>query len=81
MAKNNTATKIKTIVSIVGLLALFATIVAGFVTNSEEIEDNYKELTDHEIRIRAVETAVIEQRKDVSHIKETLDRIETKLDK
>lgn len=81
MAKNNIATKMRIITAIVLLLALFGGLVAGFVTNSEEIKDNCKEIIDHETRIRTIETAVIEGRKDVSHIKETLDRIEKKLDR
>ncbi len=64
---------------ILSVVVLGAGIVAGFVTNSGEIKDNAKEITDHETRIRTVETAVTEQRKDVVYIKEALVRIEGKL--
>ncbi len=66
---------------IITVVVLGVGMVVGYVKNSEEIIDNGKGITDHETRIRAVETAVTEQRVDVKHIKGTLDRIETKLDK
>jgi hypothetical protein len=65
--------------SVLTLIVLGASIVAGFATNRKEIKDNTKDIKDHEDRIRLIETAVTEQRKDVQHIKKTLDRIEKKI--
>ena len=79
MAKNNGIWKKAGVVLTV--IVLGVGIVVGYVKNSEEIIDNCEGITDHETRIRAIETAVTEQSKDVSWIKGSLKRIESKLDK
>ena len=65
---------VKIILWAVGIVFLTGSMAMVIRANTEEIKD-------HETRIRTVETAVTEQGKDVTHIKETLDRIESKLDK
>ena len=77
MAKNNLTVKIKIISGIVGLLAIFATLVAGFC----DIGDNTKAIDKHitvdktrdDVALEEtdkLENAVIAIEKDIEHIKE-----------
>ena len=88
MVKNNTAGKIKTIASIIGLLAIFAGIVGAFVTNTGDIGDNAEAIESHEVEDKArddeahediekLEKATIGIEKDIKQIREGQTRQET----
>jgi hypothetical protein len=80
MAKNN-GFWLKVAGIALALALTGAAVVTGFVSDSHQIKDNRDNIKDHEERMRTVETAVIEQRTDTGYIKESLVRIEKKLNK
>lgn len=74
MAKEKNGNKIKVLIWLAGIVFFAGVTWAAVGYNALGI-------TDHETRMRTVEESMIEQRTDIGHIKDSLERIESKLDK
>lgn len=63
------------------VIVLGVSVVAGFVSNSDDIEHNTESIADHETRVRTNESAITSYGKDIGYIRQSVERIEKKLDK